>query len=87
VVRWRSGRSATARSARRASTGVDVVEAGGAALLARERVGLVDGHGAQPAEQRLGALGLAAQEDRPRGGAGVLDQRLGGAHGAAHRAQ
>ena len=39
----------------------------------REPVGLVDGDDAQPGEDRV-ALGLAAQQDRPRGLAGVLDE-------------
>ena len=39
----------------------------------REPVGLVDGDDAQPGEDR-GAVGLAAQHDRPRVLAGVFDQ-------------
>ena len=38
-----------------------------------EAVGLVDGDDAQPGEDR-GAVGLAAQHDRPGGLAGVFDQ-------------
>ena len=40
---------------------------------AAEAVGLVDGDDAQPGEDR-GAVGLAAQHDRPGGLAGVFDQ-------------
>ena len=50
---------------------------GVAALDRREAVGLVDGDDAQPGEDR-DALGLGAQQDRPGGLAGVLDQLAGG---------
>ena len=52
-----------------------------AALRSREAVGLVDGDDAQPGEDR-GALGLASQQDRPGGLAGVLDELARGVDGA-----
>ena len=51
----------------------EVLEVQFAALDRREAVGLVDGDDVEPGEDG-GAVGLAAQEDRPGGLAGVLDQ-------------
>ena len=59
---------------------VDVLEVR-VAVAAAEAVGLVDGDDAQPGEDR-GAVGLAAQQDRPGGLAGVFDQLARGVDGA-----
>jgi hypothetical protein len=53
--------------------GAQTLQARVAALDGREPVGLVNGHGPQPAEDRV-AVGLAAEEDDPGGLAGVFDQ-------------
>jgi hypothetical protein len=50
-----------------------------------EPVGLVDGDGAQPAEDRL-AVGLASQQDGPGRLAGVLDELARCAHDVRNRA-
>jgi hypothetical protein len=52
-----------------------------AAVSGGEAVGLVDGDDAQPSEDR-GPVGLAAQQDRPGGLAGVFDQLARGVDGA-----
>jgi hypothetical protein len=55
-----------------------------AAFSGAEAIGLVDGDDAQPREDR-GAVGLAAQHDRPRALASLFDELAGSVDDAGDR--